>query len=87
MAICEDYRAAAGIDLIHDRDSRAAGVKVQCPMLALWGAKGALPRWYQPLEVWRRYCAGPLDGGAVHSGHYLAEEAPEECLAWLEKFL
>jgi hypothetical protein len=43
MGICEDYRAATGIDLVHDRESRANGVKVQCPLLALWGAKGALP--------------------------------------------
>ncbi|WP_149538559.1 alpha/beta fold hydrolase [Siccirubricoccus phaeus] len=86
-AICEDYRAAIGIDLEHDRASRAAGVKVQCPMLALWGAKGSLPKWYAPLEVWRGYAAGSLEGGPVNSGHYLAEEAPEECLGYLEKFL
>jgi haloacetate dehalogenase len=87
MGICEDYRAAAGIDLAHDRESRAAGVKVQCPMLALWGAKGLVHRWYKPLDVWRQYCAGPLTGGAVNSGHYLAEEAPQEVLQWLEEFL
>lgn len=87
MAICEDYRAAIGIDLEHDRASRSAGSKITCPMLALWGAKGSLPKWYKPLEVWRGYAAGPLDGGQVNSGHYLAEEAPEECLAWLDRFL
>jgi haloacetate dehalogenase len=87
MGICEDYRAATGIDLVHDRESRAAGLKVQCPMLALWGTKGSLPRWYKPLEVWQQYCVGPLTGGPVNSGHYLAEEAPEEVLAWLDKFL
>ena len=38
--MCEDYRAAASIDLVHDRDSRADGRKVHCPMLVLWGAKG-----------------------------------------------
>jgi haloacetate dehalogenase len=87
MGICEDYRAATGIDLEHDRESRAAGVKVQCPMLALWGAKGAIPRWYDALAIWRQYAAGPVSGGAVNSGHYLAEEAPEEVLAALEGFL
>jgi haloacetate dehalogenase len=56
-------------------------------MLALWGAKGALPKWYAPLEVWRGYATGSLEGGPVNSGHYLAEEAPEECLAWLDRFL
>ncbi|MCS6892886.1 MAG: alpha/beta hydrolase [Rhodovarius sp.] len=86
-AICEDYRAAATIDLVHDRASRAAGEKIRAPLLILWGAKGAIGRWYRPLEVWRRYAAGPVSGGAVNSGHYLAEEAPEECLAWIRPFL
>jgi haloacetate dehalogenase len=86
-AICEDYRAATGVDLEHDRASRAAGHKVQCPMLALWGAKGSIPKWYDALAIWRGYCAGPLSGGAVNSGHYLAEEAPNEVLAQLEEFL
>jgi haloacetate dehalogenase len=86
-AICEDYRAAAGIDLEHDRASRAAGQKVACPLLALWGAKGAIPRWYDALAIWRGYAAGPVLGGAVNSGHYLAEEAPEEVLAQVMPFL
>jgi len=84
-AICEDYRAAATIDLVHDRECRDA--RVQCPLLVLWGAKGAIGKWYRPLEVWRRYAAGPLFGGAVNSGHYLAEEAPEETLSWITPFL
>ncbi len=33
--MCEDYRAAATIDLKHDRASPAARIKVHCPMLAL----------------------------------------------------
>lgn len=86
-AICEDYRAATTIDLVHDRASREAGVKVQCPLLALWGAKGKVGVWYQPLEVWRRYAKGPVTGGPVNSGHYLAEEAPGEVLAALDGFL
>jgi haloacetate dehalogenase len=87
QAICEDYRAAATIDLEHDRASRAAGEKIGCPLLALWGAKGKIGTWYQPLEIWRSYAAGPVSGQAVPSGHYLAEEAPEAVLALLEPFL
>jgi haloacetate dehalogenase len=86
-AICEDYRAAATIDLEHDRASRAAGLRVACPLLALWGAKGRVGVWYEPLEVWRRYASGPVGGGPVRSGHYLAEEAPDEVLAALDGFL
>jgi len=86
-AICEDYRAATTIDLDHDRASRDAGDRVRCPMLALWGAKGSIPKWYDAAEVWRRYTSGPLTTGDVPSGHYLAEEAPEAVLAHLDGFL
>jgi haloacetate dehalogenase len=81
--MCEDYRAAASIDLEHDRASRAAGEKVQCPLLVLWGAKGKIFSWYDALAIWRQYCAAEVTGGPIDSGHYLAEEAPE---AVLERF-
>jgi haloacetate dehalogenase len=81
--MCEDYRAAATIDLEHDRASRAAGVKIQCPLLVLWGAKGKIGKWYDPLAIWRQYGAAEVTGGPVDSGHYLAEEAPA---AVLERF-
>ena len=86
-AICEEYRAGATIDLMHDRASREAGQRIACPLLALWGAKGKVGVWYQPIEVWRRYADGPVSGGPVNSGHYLPEEAPEEVLAALDGFL
>ncbi len=81
--ICEDYRAAASIDLEHDRASRMAGEKIRCPLLVLWGARGKIARWYDAMAIWRQYCAVEVTGGPVSSGHYLAEEAPEEVL---EKF-
>jgi haloacetate dehalogenase len=84
--MCEDYRAAAGIDLVHDRESRAGGRKVQCPMLVLWGSKGKIGQWYEPLEIWGQYCAAEVTGGAVPTGHYLAEEAPQAVLDQFEKF-
>lgn len=86
-AICEDYRAATSIDLVHDRESRAAGQRITCPLLALWGAKGKIGQWYDAPEVWRAYASGPVSGHPVSSGHYLAEEAPEEVLAALDGFL
>jgi haloacetate dehalogenase len=78
--MCEDYRAAATIDLEHDRAARAAGAKIACPLLVLWGSKGKIGKWYDPLAIWRQYCAVQVTGGPVDSGHYLAEEAPEEVL-------
>ena len=52
-AMCEDYRAGASIDTALDEADRAAGRRIRCPVLALWGARGALPRWYDVLEIWR----------------------------------
>ncbi len=85
--MCEDYRAAASIDLEHDRASRAEGRRVECPMLVLWGSKGYIEKWYEPLTIWRGYCNTEVNGSAVDSGHYLAEEAPEQVLAHLRAFL
>ncbi len=85
--MCEDYRAAATIDLEHDRISRSAGLRIQCPVLVLWGSKGKIGGWYDPVALWREYCAGPVTGLAVDSGHYVAEEAPGEVLAAVEPFL
>jgi haloacetate dehalogenase len=84
--MCEDYRAAAGIDLEHDRESRAAGQKVCCPMLALWGEKGKIGQWYDALAIWRGYVAGTVTGGPVASGHYLPEEAPDAVIERFETF-
>ncbi len=85
-AMCEDYRAAATVDLEDDRLARSHGVKVGCPMLVLWGAKGQIGGWYDPLALWRQYCAGPVTGGPIDAGHYIAEEAPEATLDWFEPF-
>jgi haloacetate dehalogenase len=84
--MCEDYRAAATIDLEHDRASRAAGEKIRCPLLVLWGKKAKIAAWYDALAIWRGYCAAQVSGGPVDSGHYLAEEAPAEVLAQLREF-
>ncbi len=86
LGMCEDYRAAATIDLEHDRISRAAGLKIRCPLLVLWGAKGKIGQWYDPLAIWRQYCTAEVTGGEVNSGHYLAEEAPNDVLSHFKSF-
>jgi len=84
-ASCEDYRAAAGIDLEHDRADRDAGRKVQAPLLALWGERGIIGRCFDPLAEWRRV-ASDVRGHPVPSGHYIPEEAPDLLAAELEAF-
>jgi haloacetate dehalogenase len=76
-AICEDYRAGAGIDCEHDAADKRAGRRIACPLLALWGARGKLEAWYDTLAVWREW-AGDVCGRALPCGHYLAEERPDE---------
>ena len=80
---CEDYRAAAGIDLEHDRASRAAGHSIGCDMQVLWAARGVVDRLFKPLELWQAQCAGTVTGRAMPAGHFLPEELPEETAAAL----
>ena len=88
-AICEEYRAAAGIDREHDRAGRAAGRKIACPALALWSGQGPLATWYAneggPLALWRDW-ADQLQGRAVDGGHFFPEETPAETADALARF-
>lgn len=84
--MCEDYRAAATIDLEHDRASREEGIKINCPLLALWGAKGKIGKWYEPIEIWESYCHQDVTGGPLDSGHYLAEEVPDQLIQLFRSF-
>jgi haloacetate dehalogenase len=85
-AVCEDYRAGATIDRRLDEADRAAGRKIACPTLVLWGSdyigKGAA----QPLDVWQRWCTD-VTGVEIDSGHFLADENPAATLAALTDFL
>jgi haloacetate dehalogenase len=78
-AICEDYRAAATIDLEHDRADRDAGRKVAQPLQLLWGASGIIEKCFTPLDEWRRV-ASNVHGQSLPCGHYIPEEAPEALL-------
>jgi haloacetate dehalogenase len=82
-ASCEDYRAAASIDLAHDASDLAA--KVACPLLVLWGAKGRIAQAFDVLATWRER-ALDVRGRGLACGHYLPEEAPEETLKELLTF-
>lgn len=83
---CADYRAAAGIDLAHDEETFTAGQRIECPVLAMWGAQGFVGRGYQPLRVWQEYAAD-VRGLELPTGHFLPEEAPDLVAAALRDFL
>jgi haloacetate dehalogenase len=84
-ASCEDYRAAASIDLVHDDEDIEEGRRIECPVLALWGERGVVHRLFRPLDDWREVAAD-VRGRAVAASHFLAEEAPEATLAELFAF-
>lgn len=85
-AVCEDYRAAATIDLDMDRADDAAGRKIQAPLHALWGAKGTVGRMWDVIATWKPKAAGPVTGKALPCGHLLPEERPEDVLTELRTF-
>ncbi len=73
-AACEDYRASAGIDLDHDRASRAAGERITCDTLVLWGERGVVGKLFEPLALWQAQCNARVTGEAVPAGHFIPEE-------------
>ncbi len=86
-ATCEDYRAAATIDLEHHRADRVEGRRIACPMLALWGTKGVMEANFDVLETWREVSNGKVTGIKLDCGHFLAEEKPQETATALIAFL
>ncbi len=86
-AACEDYRAAATIDLAHDAASKRAGDKLAMPLLALWGGRGIVGTQFDVLATWRETSAASVVGQALDCGHFLPEEAPAETLKALMDFL
>ncbi|MGO9994590.1 MAG: alpha/beta fold hydrolase [Steroidobacteraceae bacterium] len=84
-AVCEDYRAGAGVDLANDRTDVSAGRKIDCPTLILWGARSVVGKLFQPLETWRDLVASPM-GEAIDCGHFIPEEQPAETLRALRAF-
>ena len=88
--ICEEYRAAATIDVEHDRADKEASKRIECPMLHLWAEGGPLDRFYTKeggsLGIWRQL-APHAEGQAMKGGHFFPEENPEYTAAIVSRFL
>ena len=82
-ATCDEYRAGASIDLVHDRADLAQKVKV--PMLILWGTHSGQGSGYDLLKVWRDH-AEDVRGHGIDSGHFIPGEKPDEAYAALREF-
>jgi haloacetate dehalogenase len=89
-AICEDYRAAASLDRVHDEADLRAGRQITSPLLALWSGTGVLASWYEndggPLSLWRRW-ARNAHGHPVEGGHFFPEEHPRSTAELIRGFL
>lgn len=88
-AICEEYRAAATLDVEHDNEDRQAGRRIDCPLLALWSAGSALDTWYEdiggPLTLWKSW-AQNAKGRPIAGGHFFAERNAAETATELLQF-
>src|SRR5205823_4006541 len=71
-AMCEDYRATFGVDLAMDEKDFAAGRKIDCPVLLLWGLTGGVGRNHKPADIWPLYATNIVRGAALPCGHYLS---------------
>lgn len=85
-AMLEDYRAGLTVDREHEEADRAAGRKVECPLLVLWSTRDDMEELYGDLLVIWRDWANTVEGHGIESGHHMAEEAPEEVAAALGNF-
>ncbi len=83
-AICEDYRAAASIDLEHDKVD--LNKKIECPLLVLWSENGPFHRMYDVLQTWKDR-AKDAQGKPLPTGHFLPEQVPQELTRELKSFL
>jgi haloacetate dehalogenase len=88
-AICEEYRAASTLDRTHDQEDLISGRKLDCPLLVLWAANGALDTWYEkeggPLALWRRR-ATDVRGSRMAGGHFFPEENPQQTCSAMQRF-
>ncbi len=85
-AMCEDYRASASIDLEIDAADIKAGKKIQCPLLTIWAANGAMGKLYDVLAIWKDEGVN-VAGKGLPGNHSLQESAPHETLAEIQQFL
>jgi haloacetate dehalogenase len=86
-AMLEDYRAGPRIDREHEEADRAAGKRIECPVLLIWATRDDMEELYgDPLPIWRAW-ADDVSGLALDSGHHMAEEVPDELAAAIRRFV
>jgi haloacetate dehalogenase len=85
-AMLEDYRAGLTVDRADEEADRAAGVRLHCPVLALWSLRDDLERLHgDPRKIWRTW-SDDVAGRGLDCGHHMAEQAPEALADALREF-
>ena len=83
-ASCEDYRAAATIDLEHDKKDKEK--KLNIPIQVLWGKRGVVGKQFNPIKIWKKYTTKKVYGVEINSEHFIPEEKPEQTIKHLKSF-
>jgi haloacetate dehalogenase len=84
--MCEDYRAGASVDLDEQRADIKQNRRIQCPVFAIWGAKGLVAKKFDVVAEWKKVSDASVQGEAVDSGHYIPEELPDMLLRRIKDF-
>ena len=82
-ASCEDYRAAATIDIAHD--DADGDKKLSMPLHILWAKQGVIETCFDALSLWRTR-ATAVTGQSLDATHYMAEEHPVEIAREMHQF-
>jgi haloacetate dehalogenase len=84
--MCEDYRAGATVDLDEQRADIEQKRRIQCPIFAIWGAKGLVGKKFDVIAEWKKVSDGSVEGEVVDGGHYIPEELPDFLLERIRGF-
>lgn len=87
-SMCQDYRAAATLDMEEQRKDIAEGRQIRCPLKVLWGKYGVVEKSFDALAEWRKVTDRDVsvDGRAVESGHYIPEHVPDDVISTIREF-
>lgn len=86
-AACEDYRASAGIDLEHDRESRKNQQRIECPLQLMWGEQGVVHRLFDAPALWQAQARQTVTQQLMPAGHFIPEELPQATAEALDRFI
>jgi haloacetate dehalogenase len=83
--MCEDYRAAASVDLEEQKEDINEGRKIQCPVTVLWAANGTVGKMFDAVKEWKKVSDGDVNGEGLDCGHYIPEEMPDVVVKYIKE--